>query len=87
MTFSQYLNRVLNENKIDVSVYHSYLMGILEDSLDEDEKREMVLDIVSSLIVSQKYFNYKSYGMLLTKKYFAGNQHGISRQCDFRQME
>ena len=52
MNFDQFLTFKLKERKIDVSVYHSYLMGILEDSLDEDEKREMVQDIIASLIVS-----------------------------------
>lgn len=52
MDFNQFLKQLLQEKKIDVGVYHSYLIGILEDNIDEDEKREMVLDIVSSLIVS-----------------------------------
>lgn len=52
MDFSTFLTSKLKERKIDVSVYHSYLMGILEDTLEEDEKREMIGDIVGSLIVS-----------------------------------
>lgn len=52
MDFQEWLNSLLKERKIDVSVYHSYLLGILEDQLDEDEKREMVADIIGSLIVS-----------------------------------
>lgn len=52
MEFQQFLTAKLKEKKIDVSVYLSYLMGILEDSLEEEEKREMVLDIVNSLVVS-----------------------------------
>jgi hypothetical protein len=51
LDFSSFLKSFLKEKKIDVSVYHSYLVGILEDTIDEEEKREMVLDIVSSLIV------------------------------------
>lgn len=54
MEFSTFLTNKLKEKKIDVSVYHSYLMGILEDNLDEEEKREMVADILASLIVSFK---------------------------------
>lgn len=52
MDFSTFLTSKLKEKKIDVGVYHSYLMGILEDSIDEEEKREMVADIIASLIVS-----------------------------------
>lgn len=66
MEFSTFLTNKLKEKKIDVSVYHSYLMGILEDNLDVEEKREMVADILASLIVSFKikkiqkflYFNF-----------------------------
>lgn len=54
MEFSTFLTNKLKEKKIDVSVYHSYLMGILEDNLDEEEKREMVADILASLIASFK---------------------------------
>lgn len=57
--FSSFLTNLLKEKKIDVSVYHSYLMGILEDSLDEDEKRETVSDIIGSLIVSCMHGNSK----------------------------
>lgn len=52
MDFSTFLTSKLREKKIDVGVYHSYLMGILEDNIDEDEKRETINDIVNSLIVS-----------------------------------
>lgn len=52
MEFQNFLTAKLKEKKIDVGVYSSYLMGILEDSLEEDEKREMVLDILASLVVS-----------------------------------
>lgn len=51
MDFKEFLTLKLRERKIDVSVYHSYLMGILEDNLDEQEKRENVSDILGSLIV------------------------------------
>lgn len=57
MDFNSFLTNLLKEKKIDVGVYHSYLVGILEDTIDEDEKREMVLDIVSSLIVSFSHFS------------------------------
>jgi hypothetical protein len=56
MDFNSFLTNLLKEKKIDVGVYHSYLVGILEDTIDEDEKREMILDIVSSLIVSFSQF-------------------------------
>lgn len=49
--FDEWLKKNLKELKIDVSVYHSYIVGILEDSIDEEEKRETITDIVSSLIV------------------------------------
>lgn len=52
MDFSTFLTSKLKEKKIDVSIYHSYLMGILEDNIDEEEKREMIADIIASLIVS-----------------------------------
>lgn len=52
MTFTEFLKTKLKEKNIDVGVYHNYLMGILEDNLDEEEKREMVSDIICSLIVS-----------------------------------
>lgn len=55
MEFSAFLTKYLKEKKIDVSVYHSYLMGILEDNLEEDERREMVSDIIGSLIVSMNF--------------------------------
>lgn len=50
--FSEWLKKELKTLKIDVGVYHEYLLGILEDSIDENEKREMITDIISSLIVS-----------------------------------
>lgn len=56
MEFKIFLTNFLKENKIDVGVYHSYLIGILEDTIDEDEKKEMILDIVSSLIVRNSDF-------------------------------
>lgn len=52
MEFQSFLSQKLKELKLDVSVYLGYLMGILEDSVDEEEKREMVSDILASLIVS-----------------------------------
>jgi hypothetical protein len=52
MDFNSFLTSKLKEKKIDTSVYHSYLLGILEDTIEEDEKREMILDIIGSLIVS-----------------------------------
>lgn len=52
MEFQQFLTAKLKEKKIDVGVYLSYLMGILEGGEEDDEKREMVLDILNSLIVS-----------------------------------
>lgn len=52
MNFNQWLTFALKQRKVDVSVYHSYLLGILEDNIDEDEKRESVTDIIASLIVS-----------------------------------
>jgi hypothetical protein len=51
--FEHFLREKLKELKIDVSVYHGYLYGILEDNLDEDEKKEMILDILSSVVVSK----------------------------------
>ena len=57
MDFSTFLTTKLKEKKIDVGVYHSYLMGILEDSIDEEEKREMITDIIASLIVSFNQFD------------------------------
>ena len=51
MDFNIFLTNLLKEKKIDVGVYHSYLVGILEDTIDDEEKKEMILDIVSSLIV------------------------------------
>ena len=55
-SFQEWLKKELKCLKIDVDVYHSYLLGILEDNIDEDEKREMITDIVSSLIVSSEFF-------------------------------
>lgn len=52
MDFTVFLSSLLKEKKIDVSVYLSYLLGILEDQLEEDEQREMISDILGSLIVS-----------------------------------
>lgn len=52
MDFQNFLTAKLKERKIDVSVYLSYLMGILEDTLEEDERRENLLDILASLLVS-----------------------------------
>ncbi|KAG5681522.1 hypothetical protein PVAND_010948 [Polypedilum vanderplanki] len=52
MNFHEFLKNKLKSFKIDVGVYHSYLLGILEDNIDEDEKREMLTDIISSLIES-----------------------------------
>lgn len=59
MEFQQFLTAKLKEKKIDVGVYLSYLMGILEGSEEEDEKREMVLDILNSLVVR----NYRKFRM------------------------
>lgn len=59
--FSEYLKVKLKENKIDVSVYHAYLIGILEDNIDLDEKRENLIDICSSLIVNELFFSIKKY--------------------------
>jgi hypothetical protein len=54
--FSEFLKTKLKSFKIDTSVYHSYLLSILEDnSIDDDEKRETVTDIISSLIVSMTH--------------------------------
>jgi len=50
--FDNWLKSRLKELKIDVGVYLSYIIGVLEDSIDEDEKRETLTDIISSLIVS-----------------------------------
>lgn len=52
MDFNNFLTNKLKEKHIDVSIYHSYLTGILEDTIDEDERREMIADILNSLIVS-----------------------------------
>lgn len=52
MDFNSFLTLLLKEKKIDVSVYHSYLVGILEDNIDDEEKRETIEDIINSLIVS-----------------------------------
>jgi hypothetical protein len=49
--FQQFLKTKLKEHKVDVSVYFQYMLGILEDSIDEDEKREMITELTSSLIV------------------------------------
>jgi hypothetical protein len=51
--FSEWLKKELKLNKID-NVYVEYLISILEDSIDEEEKRETITDIVNSLIVSKK---------------------------------
>lgn len=57
--FENWLKTRLKELKIDVSVYLSYITGVLEDSIDEDEKRETLTDIISSLIVSyNKFFTH-----------------------------
>lgn len=56
--FENWLKTRLKELKIDVSVYLSYITGVLEDSIDEDEKRETLTDIISSLIVSYNKFLY-----------------------------
>jgi hypothetical protein len=50
--FENWLKTRLKELKIDVGVYLSYINGVLEDSIDDDEKRETLTDIISSLIVS-----------------------------------
>ena len=50
--FENWLKTRLKELKIDVGVYLSYITGVLEDSIDDDEKRETLTDIISSLIVS-----------------------------------
>lgn len=50
--FSSWLKSELKNLKIDVNIYHSYLIGILEDNIDENEKKEMITDIISSLVVS-----------------------------------
>ncbi|XP_070493014.1 coiled-coil domain-containing protein 43 [Chironomus tepperi] len=57
--FDNWLKTRLKELKIDVSVYLSYIVGILEDSIDEEEKRETLTDIISSLIESdtEKFVN------------------------------
>lgn len=49
--FAEWLKKELKNLGIDISVYHSYLIGILEDNIDDDEKRETINDIVSSLVV------------------------------------
>lgn len=49
--FSEWLKKELKSNKVD-NVYLDYFISILEDSIDEDEKRETITDIVNSLIVS-----------------------------------
>lgn len=49
--FADWLKKELKNLGIDISVYHSYLIGILEDNIDENEKREMISEIVSSLVV------------------------------------
>jgi hypothetical protein len=54
--FGEYLKNKLKACKIDVGIYHSYLIGILEDNIAEDEKKEMLNDIISSLIVSLRAF-------------------------------
>lgn len=50
--FNNWLKSELKSLKIDVNIYHSYLIGILEDNIDEDEKREMITDIIGGLVVS-----------------------------------
>lgn len=50
--FKEWLKKELIQLRLDVGVYHSYLLGILEDNIDEDEQREMITDILSSLIVN-----------------------------------
>lgn len=49
--FAEWLKKELKNLGIDIGVYHSYLIGILEDNIDENEKRETITDIVSSLVV------------------------------------
>lgn len=50
--FENYLRNRLKELKIDISVYLTYIIGVLEDTIDEDEKKETLTDIISSLTVS-----------------------------------
>lgn len=52
MDFREFLTLKLKERKIDVSVYLSYLITILEENIDDEEKRESVSDIIGSLIVN-----------------------------------
>lgn len=66
--FQQFLKTKLKEHKVDVSVYFQYLLGILEDSIDDDEKREMIADIVSSLIVRNQKEDFFVNLFLLKKK-------------------
>lgn len=73
MNFQNFLTLKLKERKIDVSVYHSYLLSILEDQgLDEEEKRETVQDIVASLVVSCNKIYIEASSHCLQPK-FTGN--------------
>lgn len=51
MSFHEWLKKELNSIGVDIGIYCSYLIGILEDNIEEDEKREMISDIVSALVV------------------------------------
>lgn len=83
MDFNPWLTKALKSNKIDVGVYHSYLLGILEDNIDECEKRESVTDIIASLIVS--FFLFlpckelsKNFRLIKSARFVTGIRHRIT---------
>ncbi|CAO1405102.1 unnamed protein product [Diamesa serratosioi] len=50
LLFTKWLDNKLKELGIDAKVYNSYITGILEETGDEEEKRETITDILGSLI-------------------------------------
>ena len=58
LLFSKWLDNKLKELGIDAKVYNSYITGILEETGDEEEKRETITDILGSLIVNISIFSH-----------------------------
>lgn len=67
LLFSKWLDNKLKELGIDAKVYNSYFTGILEETVDEEEKRETITDILGSLIVNISIFTclYKELSLIL----------------------
>lgn len=57
LLFSKWLDNKLKELGIDAKVYNSYITVILEENVDEEEKRETITDILGSLIVNILIFH------------------------------